>query len=539
MRPEPAAGQPPQLACVVLSLGDAPTLVDAVRSLLSQSAPVEIVVVNSGGGNPVETLSRAGMDVKVINREARLFPGAVRNIGIEATGAPFVAFLAADCVAEPGWVEGRVKRHCAGSLAVSSAVTNCRPRNLWSWVSRIFLHARRMPGTPESKVIHYGVSYARTLFDRFGLFREDLRAGEDSEFNDRVRERIPIAWAPEVRSAHLYPTTFLALLRDQYARGARMRRERKQLAGRDEEWLIARNALKRVSRRLRLAWNATGAGERAYVMASALPLVPAAAAYALGALSPAARRPEAGLRRREPRILALLQFHNEMRYLPDYFRNVAPQVDGIIALDDGSTDGSGEFIAQQPAVQYLIRLAPRSPHRWDEPRNRRLLVEAALQYAPDWLIAVDADERLERRFRERAAAEIARAEQATYLAYAVTFRELWGGPDTYRADGLWGRKAQARFFKARPDHEFDPRPQHGHWAPLNSRHNGGYPKANLIIYHLRMIHLEDRLARQAKYKRLDPGNHYQAMGYDYLTEEEGLRLQRLSAGREYDPPCRV
>ncbi|MDI6773268.1 MAG: glycosyltransferase [bacterium] len=525
----------PQLACVVLSLGNPPTLAAAVRSLLSQSEPAEVVVVNSGGGNPAETLRRAGMDVKVITRETRLFPGAVRNIGIEATQAPFVAFLADDCVAEPGWVEGRMKRHRAGALAVSSAVTNRHPRNLSSRASHVYLYWRRMPDTPDHKVIHFGVSYARTLFDRFGLFREDLRSGEDSEFNDRIKGDIPIAWAPEVRSAHLHPTTPLALVRDQFARGARRALTRRLLTGRHQEWLIVRNALVRTRKRMRLAASAGEAGDRPLLLGIAV--VFAAVVYALGALLSVARRPQDGVSRRGPRILALLQFHNEMQYLPGYFRNVAPQVDGIIALDDGSTDGSGEFVARQPAVLCLIRIPPSGPHVWDEPRNRRLLVEGAREHDPDWLIAIDADERLERRFRERAIAEIARAEQAGYLAFAVRFRELWGSPDTYRVDGIWGRKAQARFFRARLDHEFDTRPLHSHWAPLNSKQAERYPTADLVIYHLRMIEQGDRLARRDRYMQRDPHNQWQRVGYEYLTEEEGLRLERLPAGREYDPPA--
>ena len=90
---------------------------------------------------------------------------------------------------------------------------------------------------------------------------------------------------------------------------------------------------------------------------------------------------------RPPRVLALLAFHDEIRYLPGWFRNVPPQVDGVVALDDGSTDGSGELASAQPSVLELIRRPPRSPHAWDEPENRRLLVEAAARHAPDWLVA--------------------------------------------------------------------------------------------------------------------------------------------------------
>jgi hypothetical protein len=172
---------------------------------------------------------------------------------------------------------------------------------------------------------------------------------------------------------------------------------------------------------------------------------------------------------------------------------------------------------------------------WEEPRNRRLLVEAAWRYHADWVVVVDADERLEQDFRRRAHAEIARAERDGNLAYHVKFRELWDRPDQYRADGIWGEKAQVRLFQARADHEFDERLLHGLWAPLNSRTDDGYPFADLIIYHLRMFSPQDRLARQARYKRLDPDGRYQAIGYDYLTDETGLKLEALPAGRSYQP----
>ena len=77
----------PDLACVVLGLGNPPELPDAVRSLLSQSEPIEVVVVNSAGGGAAAALAAAGLDVPVIERAERLLPGAVRNLGIAATRA--------------------------------------------------------------------------------------------------------------------------------------------------------------------------------------------------------------------------------------------------------------------------------------------------------------------------------------------------------------------------------------------------------------------------------------------------------------------
>ncbi len=235
-------------------------------------------------------------------------------------------------------------------------------------------------------------------------------------------------------------------------------------------------------------------------------------------------------------MLALLPFHNEMRYLPGWFRNVAPVVDGVIALDDGSTDGSRDFAAAQPSVLELIRLPKREPHVWDEPRNKRLLYETAAKYAPDWLVVVDSDERLERDFRQRARAAIALAEAQDVKALIINIREMWDSYEHFRVDGIWGQKGHARLFRYRRDAELDPRPFHGQWAPLNSLVHGVFPHADLELYHLRMIEEASRQKRRARYEALDPNRQHQAIGYSYLTDAAGLVVQSFARGRHFDPP---
>jgi len=242
---------------------------------------------------------------------------------------------------------------------------------------------------------------------------------------------------------------------------------------------------------------------------------------------------------RPPRLLALLRFHNEMRWLPDYFLNVAPHVDGIIALDDGSTDGSTELARRQPAVLQLIVKPPREPHVWDEAEDRRRLLEAASGHRPDWLMVVDADERLEQDFRSRANAAIRQAELMGTPALGLQVRELWDYPDRVRVDGIWGQKCFPRLFKARSDFEIDERPLHGLWAPLNSLAASGFTAADLNVYHLRMQSPADRRARQARYQALDPDRQWQPMGYDYMTATDGLVLEALPPGRGYEPRPRA
>jgi len=238
-------------------------------------------------------------------------------------------------------------------------------------------------------------------------------------------------------------------------------------------------------------------------------------------------------RSRRVRLLCLVAARNEMRFLPGLFANLAPHVDGVVALDDGSDDGSAEFLATQPSVLELIRRAPDRPS-WDEVGNFRSLHAAALRHGAEWILWMDADQRLERDFRSRAERVIRRGARLGLIAYALRLRELWDSPDTFRADGLWSRKHQVLLFRALPGHLFDTRPVHGSRGPLQGRMLGVFPRTDLTVYHLRMIRPDDRAARRDRYLALDPEGRFQpGVGYHYLTDEGGLKLVRVPRTRGF------
>lgn len=210
----------PVLAVIVISHGPRSTLVEAVRSVLDQKGTlIELLVVHTGPGDVKGLLQTHGMSVPVLSDPVSRYAGAARNLGIANTTAPYVAFLADDCIAAPNWAKARVHAHQQGALAVASALLPTELQHPISLAKFLANHSGRMPRTPVDVALRYGVSYDRRLLENLGPFREDMPGAEDTHYNRRVSKITEVLWNPLVITLHKEPTGFLYALRDQYRRG--------------------------------------------------------------------------------------------------------------------------------------------------------------------------------------------------------------------------------------------------------------------------------------------------------------------------------
>lgn len=277
----PGAGA--ELAVVVLAVGALPELPAAVASLLAQSERLEIVLVRSATSE-VETPAWVPKTVQELRSPLLLPTGAARNRGVSATSAPWVAFLAGDSRALPGWAAGRLEAHRAGAPAVAAAVVNDSPSSLVAWAGSIALHHRRWPRVPAHEASLYGCSYARSALSRVGGFRDDLAVGEDTELHTRLAGAGLLAtWSPAVRATHPYATRFAELMRDQARRGRNAARAWLDLGESGRAVEIARRPLTRAARALRFSMRYAEPADRLCV-ALAAPLVALAArSYSRGA----------------------------------------------------------------------------------------------------------------------------------------------------------------------------------------------------------------------------------------------------------------
>ena len=97
-------GEAPAISVVIPHLNQPEHLVRCLDALAAQrdAPPFEIIVVDNGSAALPEEIC-AGHGARLL-AEPEPGPGPARNRGVAAARAPLLAFIDADCIADPGWL---------------------------------------------------------------------------------------------------------------------------------------------------------------------------------------------------------------------------------------------------------------------------------------------------------------------------------------------------------------------------------------------------------------------------------------------------
>ncbi|HEY8391953.1 MAG TPA: glycosyltransferase family 2 protein [Capillibacterium sp.] len=207
-------------------------------------------------------------------------------------------------------------------------------------------------------------------------------------------------------------------------------------------------------------------------------------------------------------VLAMMVVRNEAgRYLQPVLNRLSSCVDGIVVLDDASTDRTPELCLAHVKVIRFERLT--TPlFAQDEARLRQRLWEMTVELDPAWILALDADELLEIEITRVLPALCVqnRYELVTFPVY-----HFWGDLRHYRVDAWWHpeRARTACLYRYQKNRTY-------RWAP-RLLHCGRFPqeayRSPRLDSTVRLLHLgyANPGEHQAKYRRyldLDPQGRF-------------------------------
>lgn len=198
------------ISVVICAYNAERTIETALQSLAEQQTTrsVEIVVVDSGTDGTARLVEQRYPEVVVVRSRRRLWPGSARNAGIRASRGRIIAFVPADGIAGPIYIEARIDGHEQGFDLMGGSITNGTPKSLIGTAAYLleFSSLQPSPTLLAQQQIPHSLSYRREVFDRLGYFPEDVRTGEDTVFNRRCLESgLSLGFAPQAQVAHLNP----------------------------------------------------------------------------------------------------------------------------------------------------------------------------------------------------------------------------------------------------------------------------------------------------------------------------------------------
>lgn len=215
---------------IICTFNRAECLAKALSALDGQTVPSSsfgILVIDDGSTDGTERLcrdiARTRPNVRYERNRSNLGLATSRNLGIEMSKAPLIAFTDDDCIPRPDWVE--LMAEALGASPIVAGAVESPTDDFWKLCHNIgqfhpFLNSRK--ARKSRFIAGANMGFQRWVLESLGGFEPGRRMAEDMECILRAgRAGIDVAFRPEVVVRHDPPRTGCRELLGYAARHAR------------------------------------------------------------------------------------------------------------------------------------------------------------------------------------------------------------------------------------------------------------------------------------------------------------------------------
>jgi hypothetical protein len=225
-------------------------------------------------------------------------------------------------------------------------------------------------------------------------------------------------------------------------------------------------------------------------------------------------------------LVVLAAAHNEEQLMPQFLRGAAAVADGIVLLDDGSTDGTNETAIHEKIV---LKVRKRAHVGFRDLENRNMLLSLAEHISARWFLFLDIDEVVDDRYRDTLR-ETVRRSDADIVELGIV--NLWGDNSHVRVDtpppSVNGVLWRPRLFRKKDAmHIVSSKQLHFSLIPYQTNRQERRP---IMVRHYGNMTKERRRMRYERYRKED-GNLVYQPSYEHIIAEDVV-LKPIEVARE-------
>ncbi len=224
----------PYVSIIIPSYNSEFYITRCLSALYSQDTDIdhEIIVVDSSKDSTPALVRKKFPEVKLINLDQRVFPGAGRNVGAKEANSDILAFIDSDCVAHRNWINAIVEKINEGNVIIGGAIENGTVHSPIGTADYIMTFNEFLPDMPEREVTFLPTCNficKKDVFEEIGRFPPDWLAGEDFLFCYKASKKYKLLFTRSIIVSHINRENFKNFLFHHYNFGKHGAMTRKKL----------------------------------------------------------------------------------------------------------------------------------------------------------------------------------------------------------------------------------------------------------------------------------------------------------------------